>query len=243
MKAMILAAGLGTRLLPLTKTIPKALIPLNGVPLLEIVIHRLKNAGFNEIIVNAHHHPEQIRDFIGEKSFPGLRIEISFEEELLDTGGALKKAAWFFDDGQPFLLHNVDVLTDMDYTAMMDFHRRREAVATLAVRKRKSSRYMLFESEGKLSGWKSIKTNEVKEVGPLKKNLEEYAFSGIHVVSPKLFEYFSKESTFSIIDTYLQAAKQGAAIYAFPTNQWRWIDAGKLGDLPEAEKLARKLRG
>ena len=241
MKAMILAAGLGTRLLPLTKDKPKALIPLAGVPLLEIVLRRLIAANFNEIIINAHHYCEQIIDFIHKNDFPGIRIEISVEEKLLDTGGALKKAAWFFDDNQPFLLHNVDVLTDMDYSALLDFHKKHNALATLAVRKRKSSRYLLFDDEGRLCGWKSARDSEIKMAYPTQRKLYEYAFSGIHVISPALFAWFEEQEVFSIIDTYLKAAGQEAAIYAFPSDQWRWLDAGKKDDMQQAERLAVSL--
>lgn len=241
MKAMILAAGLGTRLLPLSKDRPKALIPVAGSPLLEIVLRRLIAAGFDEIIINAHHYAEQISDFIHKHEFPDIRIEISVEETLLDTGGGLKNAAWFFDDNQPFLLHNVDVLTDMDYSVLMNSQKRHSALATLAVRKRKSSRYLLFDDQGKLCGWKSERDGKVIMAVPTKGRLQEFAFSGIHVISPKLFDYFEQEDIFSIIDTYLKAAAQGAAIFAFPSDQWQWLDAGKLNNLQHAESLANSI--
>ncbi len=241
MKAMVLAAGLGTRLLPLTNNMPKALIPVAGVPLLEIVLRRLTAAGFDEIIINAHHHSEQIINFIQKSTFPGVRIEISVEKELLDTGGGLKKAAWFFDDEQPFLLHNVDVLTDMDYSVMLNFQKSHDGLATLAVRKRKSSRYLIFDTEGRLCGWKSEQNEEVRMAVPCRGISHDYAFSGIHVISPKLFAWFEENEVFSIIDIYLKAAAQGAAVFAFPSDQWRWLDAGKPNDLQNAEGLAASL--
>jgi len=241
MKAMILAAGKGTRLLPLTKSIPKALVPVAGIPLLEIVLRRLIIYGFNEVIINVHHHAEQIIKFVQKKNHFNIRIEISKENTLLDTGGGLKNAAWFFDDDQPFLLHNVDVLTDMDYHAMLDFHKKRRALATLAVRKRESSRYLLFDEKESLCGWKSGSSEEVKTTGREKGQVRAYAFSGIHVISPQLFRWFGGESEFSIIDTYLKAAEQGASILAFPSDQWRWMDAGKREDLDRAEQLTREI--
>jgi len=156
MKAMILAAGLGTRLRPLTDNVPKALVELNGRTLLEITIDRLKAFGATEIIVNTHHHAEKIVAFLKSKNNFGIRIELSREDDLLlDTGGGLKKAAWFLQEGnsdEPFFLHNVDVLSNIDFRQMLDAHRKTSALATLAVRERRSSRQLLFDANGLLAG-------------------------------------------------------------------------------------------
>ena len=156
MKAMILAAGLGTRLRPLTDNVPKALVELNGRTLLEITIDRIKAFGATEIIVNTHHHAEKIVAFLKSKNNFGLRIELSREDDLLlDTGGGLKKAAWFLQEGnsdEPFFLHNVDVLSNIDFRQMLDAHKKTSALATLAVRERRSSRQLLFDANGLLAG-------------------------------------------------------------------------------------------
>ena len=156
MKAMILAAGLGTRLKPLTDKIPKALLMINDKPLLFYIINKLKQAGVNEIILNVHHHAEQIIDFLKENNHFNISVEISNEEDLLDTGGGLKKAGYFFDDGNPFLLHNVDVISSIDLTEMINHHNNQRNLVTLAVKRRKTSRYLLFDSNEQLVGWKSV---------------------------------------------------------------------------------------
>ena len=153
MKAMIFAAGLGTRLYPITQSTPKALIKVKNIPLIEIVIRRLMMFGYNEIIINIHHHADQIEQFVQSKNDFGIRIAFSDErDKLLDTGGGLKKASWFFDDGKPFLVHNVDVISDIDLGQLMERHIASKALATLAVKTRPSSRYLLF-NQPKLSLW------------------------------------------------------------------------------------------
>ncbi len=139
---MILAAGLGTRLRPLTNTIPKALMEVGGMTMLEIAIGRLMKAGFNELIINTHHFAEKIEKFLKDKNNFGIRIELSYEEELLDTGGGLKKAAWFFDDNKPFALYNADIFCDMDLKSMYDEHIQKKSLVTLAVKERKSNSYL-----------------------------------------------------------------------------------------------------
>ena len=153
MKAMIFAAGLGTRLKPITDSIPKAMVPINGKPLLQLVLEKLKVAGFNEIIVNVHHFPELIIDFLKQNSNFGIRIEISDERDvLLDTGGAIRKAAWFFDDGKPFLVHNVDILSNLNLGDLYHQHLTTNPLATLVVSERDTFRYLLFNGDNRLCG-------------------------------------------------------------------------------------------
>lgn len=233
MKAMILAAGLGTRLRPLTDHKPKALVEVNGIPLLEILIHRLKRNGVREIIINTHHFSEQIIKFIEQRNRFDIRIEISEEKELLDTGGGLKKAAWFFNDDQPFLLHNADVLTNLNYAAMLKAHQKTSALATLAVRSRKTSRYFLFDSNQRLCGWESVKDNQ-KKITVANEPLKRYSFMGIHIISPEIFKYLSGEGPFSIVQAYLDLSEKGQHIYGFPADMYKWIDAGRKEHLLQA---------
>ena len=258
MKAMILAAGLGTRLRPLTDNIPKALVELNGRTLLEITIDRLKSFGVTEIIVNVHHHAEKIVAFLHSKNSFGLRIELSREDDLLlDTGGGLKKAAWFFQEGnsnEPFLLHNVDVLSNIDFRQMLDAHKKNRALATLAVQQRSSSRQLLFDQNNLLIG------RRVKDVDTLVSNSSSQAndchserseesafscdsrlatrhsplplaFSGIHIISPRLLNLITESGVFSIIDTYLRLAASNEKISAFRADSFYWRDLGRLEDL------------
>ena len=235
MKAMILAAGLGTRLKPLTDTKPKALVEVGGRPLLEILILNLKKYGFNEIIINVHHFAGQIVDYLKRKNNFGIRIEISDEsDELLDTGGGLKKASWFFNDGMPFLVHNVDILTDLDYEGMMKYHKDKNALVTLAVRKRKTSRYLLFDNEMQLCGWTNIKTGDVKNAIEGRQT-NRYAFSGIHIINPEFFEMVSEKKKFYIIDEYLKFAKNNK-ILGFDHSDSFWLDIGKPESISDAEK-------
>ena len=163
MKAMILAAGLGTRLKPLTDTIPKALVEINGKTLLEHSIDHLKFFGVKDVIINVHHFPGRIISFLKKKKKFGLNIEVSDErDELLDTGGGFKKASWFFKDGGPFVVRNVDVLSDTNLGAMLEFHKKHKPLATLAVRNRETSRYMLFNERWELIGWTNVSTGERK---------------------------------------------------------------------------------
>ncbi|MDX1666055.1 MAG: sugar phosphate nucleotidyltransferase, partial [Saprospiraceae bacterium] len=178
MKAMIFAAGLGTRLRPFTANTPKALIRVEGMPLLEIIIRRLKFFGFNQLVINVHHFADQIEKFLSEKNNFGLEIYISDERDLLlDTGGGLKKAMPLFESGS-FLVCNTDVITNMDLAAFLDRHRRSGALATLAVRDRKSSRYLLFDEKYRLCGWRNEKTAEERLCRTGTRRYK-YAFSGI----------------------------------------------------------------
>jgi len=234
MKAMILAAGLGTRLKPLTNHKPKALIEINGKPLLEWLILRLKKYSFNEIIINTHHFAEQIHSFLKKNNNFDLHIEISHENVLLNTGGGIKNASWFFNDNKPFLVHNVDVLTDTDYLKAFDYHVKGNALVTLFTRKRKTSRYFLFNEKNNLNGWESMKSKELRIVNTDYEKLNRFSFMGIHIISPQIFSYIEDEGIFSIIDTYLKLAGEHK-IKAFSADNYRWIDLGTKVYLSEAE--------
>ncbi len=243
MKAMILSAGMGTRLYPLTKQIPKALIPLHGIPLLEIVIQRLKEFGFNQLIVNIHHHGQQIIDFLGERDNFGLTITVSDERDrLLDTGGALKKARTLLGDEEPVLIHNVDVISSIDLAAVMKHHDQSGALVTLCVQDRSSSRYFRFSSDDRLCGWTNRKTGEEKWVRRGMVPVKQRAFSGIHVIGPHFFEMASScrcfpEDTdvFSVVDVYLCLAATGK-IMGYDHTGDAWTDIGKPLQLKAVEK-------
>src|ERR1017187_192966 len=188
MKAMILAAGLGTRLRPLTNDRPKALVEVAGRTLLEIAIARLREFGVSEVIVNVHHFAGMVTEYLRGKNNFGIRIEISEEGSLLDTGGGLKQAAWFFredDPVAPFILHNVDVISSIDLRRMLDFHTESQALATLAVQQRQTSRYLLFDEQMRLCGRRLVQERRTELVRP-SPQFEELAFSGIHAISPRL---------------------------------------------------------
>jgi NDP-sugar pyrophosphorylase family protein len=231
MKAMILAAGLGTRLRPITEQKPKALVEVDGVSLLQSVIGRLKSSGVTEIIINLHHYPEQIREFLRRNDHFGIRIEYSPEEELLDTGGGLKKAAWFFDDGQPFFLHNVDILSDIDLQKMFAQHSSESCLATLAVKRRNTSRYFVFDENGQLCGWKSVKDNRVRMPGKPVGETVDLAFCGIHVISTDIFPLLKQQGRFSIVDGYLDLVARKEKIHSFRVDEYAWRDVGKISEL------------
>ncbi len=236
MKAMIFAAGLGTRLYPITQTTPKALIKVKNIPLIEIVIRRLMMFGYNEVIINIHHHADQIEQFLQSKNDFGIRIAFSDErDKLLDTGGGLKKASWFFDDGKPFLVHNVDVISDIDFGQLMERQIDSKALATLAVKTRPSSRYLLFDHQNCLCGWENTIIGKKIIVRP-SAEIQPYAFSGIQVVDPDIFNYISQEGKFSIIDVYLKLAA-GQIIKSFEHNKSLWLDVGKVESLTKAGEI------
>lgn len=224
MKAMIFAAGLGTRLRPLTNDKPKALVEYKGQPLLWHVISNLKKYGFNDIIINIHHFGDQIIDYLEKTDFPGVEIEISDErKELLDTGGGLYKARKFFDN-EPFLVHNVDIITDLNLKKLYKFHQEHEPIASLAVRNNPSSRALLFSPNNILSGWKHLKTGETKISRQFPTYIQK-AFSGIQIISPDIFNYM-KPGRYSIIDTYLETAKH-EIIRGLDHSGGQWKDMGK----------------
>ncbi len=239
MKAMIFAAGLGTRLKPITDILPKALVPIAGKPLLEHVILKLKAAGFDEIIVNIHHFPNQIIEFLKANNNFGIRIEVSDErDELLDTGGGIRKAAWFFDDGKPFLVHNVDILSNVDLKALYHQHIRTNSLATLVVSERDTFRYLLFDDDLKLKGWINEKTGETKPTHLSKpEQFTKLAFSGIQMLSPVVFDLMENlEPKFPIMDFYLNNAGT-QTINGFVPDDYRMLDVGKLNVLDEAERF------
>lgn len=237
MKAMILAAGLGTRLKPFTNAHPKALVAVKGKTLLQRNIEYLSNFGIKDVIINVHHFPEQIKEILEKNKCFGSKVTISDESnEILETGGGLKKAAWFFNDGnQPFVVMNVDVLTDMNLKAMIDEHNNLQPVATLAVTTRHTSRYFLFDEMPNLCGWRNEKTGEQKVSREAAKFYPK-AFSGIHVISPKIFSMIKMEGKFSMVDVYLEIAKT-YAIGAFDHSNTKFIDVGKPESIAKAEEL------
>ncbi len=244
MKAMILAAGLGTRLRPLTDTRPKALVELAGRTLLEITLTRLRTFGVTEVIINVHHFADMVIDYLKANKNFGMRIEISREEVLLDTGGGLKKAAWFFLEDphrldEPFLLHNVDVISTIDLRRMLQFHTENHALATLAVQNRETSRPLLFDDHLQLSGRPidnkdTFISSEARNLSSIP--LQALAFSGIHVISPRVLPMLTEEGVFSIITSYLRLAAQGQKILAFRADQFYWRDLGRPADLTQAAR-------
>lgn len=235
---MILAAGLGTRLRPLTNDRPKALVEIAGRTLLEITLERLRSFGVREVIVNTHHFADLVQEYIATHRSFGMRIEISREEVLLDTGGGLKRAAWFFLENngtEPFLLHNVDVLSTTDLTAMMQFHRERKALATLAVQDRATSRYLLFDGDGLLCG-RRLGSDGTPQMARAADAPQALAFAGIHVISPRIFDLLKEGGAFSIIDAYLRLAAEGEAIAAFRSDAYYWRDLGKPESVAAAER-------
>lgn len=241
MNAMLFAAGLGTRLQPLTKNKPKALVELNGISILEHNILLLKKAGIRSIVINVHHFSEQIIQFIKDKDSFGILIQISDESgQLLDTGGGLKKASPLFDNNTPILLQNADIISDINYNEMLKIHEKNNAIATLAVRKRISSRYLITNHKNNLIGWQNTKTKEVKWVNSASDNFENYAFSGIHIVSPKIFSAFPPESTFNIIQWYLDVAKT-YDITTYDHTKGYWFDIGTIEKLDEAQSFLKHI--
>lgn len=239
MKAMIFAAGMGTRLKPLTDTMPKALVPINGKPMLEHIILKLKDSGFNQIVINVHHLGQQIIDFLAENNNFGIEIIISDERDyLMDTGGGIKKAKKFFAGKEPFLIHNVDIISDVDLKKLYDKHLETNPLATLLVSKRETSRYLLFNKENKLCGWRNLETGEVKSFYPYfdPTQYNEYAFSGIHVLSPEIFDWMEEwTGKFSIINFYLSICAK-TDIHAYPAENLHLMDIGKIETLTKAEE-------
>ena len=230
---MILAAGLGTRLKPFTDKHPKALYPINSKTLLQRNVEYLQSFGFNNVIVNVHHFANQIVDKIANNNGWGSNVIISDESsEVLETGGGLKKAVNFFTNSiEPFVLLNADMLTDLNLSNMLAQHLQSNALATLAVTDRVTSRYLLFDEGNILCGWLNDKTGEQKGVAGIKK-----AFSGIHIISPKIFSLIIEEGKFSMIDLYLRLAKT-ETISCFDHSHGKLIDVGK----PESGVLAEAM--
>lgn len=245
MNAMIFAAGLGTRLRPLTNNCPKAMVKVAGRPMLYHLIMRLKEAGFDHLVINVHHFGEQIIEYVRANNNFGLHIRISDERQLLlDTGGGIKQALPLYDEPGPILIHNVDIVTDLDLRALYNEAIRPNRVgetpaASLFVQQRKTSRYLLVDPDSHdLCGWTNIKTGELKNVTDASPYLMR-AFSGIHVVNPALFPLLERqeESAFPVMDFYLQACRQAQiSTFDLPTTA-RWVDCGK----PESLSLATEI--
>jgi NDP-sugar pyrophosphorylase family protein len=244
MKAMIFAAGMGTRLKPLTDTIPKALVPVAGKPLLQHVIEKLRNYGFDEIIINIHHFADQIIDFVASENHFNIRIEFSHErDELLDTGGGIRKASWFFDDGKPFLVHNVDILSNIDLAALYQAHRKNNPLATLVCSERQTTRYLLFDRNQHLQGWINEKTGEIKSpISSLQpQHYLKLAFSGIHILEPSILQHMRDfPDRFPIVDFYLSLCDRHS-ISCFAPKELKMMDVGKLNSLEEAERFLYRL--
>ena len=241
MKAMIFAAGLGTRLRPLTDDRPKALVEVKGTPLLEITIKRLIHFGVREIIINVHHFADKIEAFLEKNKDFGIRIVTSHETERpLETGGGLKKVAWFFDDGQPFIVCNADILSDIDLKKMYEMHCKSDAISTFAIQKRDTSRYMLHDTEGVLCGWLNTKTKAVR-MGRFAAASEMFSFSCFHVINPSIFETAPDEEFFTIIEWYLKICSQHK-IMGYRHDDDIWCDIGKPETLLEAAEIVDKLK-
>jgi len=239
MKAMILAAGRGTRLQALTENTPKALVKAGGMSMLERLIIKMKVQGVHKIIINVHHYAEQIISFLEEKAYSDIAIEISDESnELLETGGGILNAESLLSGDEPFIVHNVDILSDIDLRKLYQDHVNGNALASLAVKDRTTSRYLLFDEALRMQGWENKSSGERILPGNTNTPLIPLAFSGIHVISPKIFPLFNKKGKFSIIDTYLDLCKEHL-IKGYRHDNGLWIDAGK----PDGLQLANRLMG
>jgi len=248
MRAMILAAGLGTRLRPLTDDRPKALVEIGGKSLLQLTIERLRAFGVREVIVNVHHFADRVVEHIEAHDGFGIRVEVSREAVLLDTGGGLRNAAWFFLEDpdrldEPFVLHNVDVITTIDLGKLRRFLVQNGALATLAVQDRPTRRPLLFDAEGRLSGHRTADGQEtiVRE----QTGLREREFTGVHVISPRLLGLIGKAmgpdlpKVFSIIPVYLRLAAMGYPIVGFDADAFEWRDVGSPESLEQARSLSQ----
>lgn len=236
---MILAAGRGTRLQALTENTPKALVRAGSMSLLERLITKLKVQGVSSIVINVHHHAEQIISFLEEKAYFNIPISISDESDtLLETGGGILKAASLLEGDEPFIVHNVDILSDLDLRKLYKAHTEANALSTVAVKDRQTSRYLLFDQDERMQGWENRQSGERIIPAGTDKHLSSFAFSGIHVISPEIFPLFTESGKFSIIDTYLRLCKDHL-IKAYRHDKGLWIDAGK----PEGLELANMLLG
>lgn len=243
MKALIFAAGMGNRLKPLTDTTPKALVPVDGKPMLEHVILKLKAAGFDRIAINIHHLGQQIIDFLRANDNFGVEIYLSDEREyLLDTGGGIKHAEPFLNGNEPFLVHNVDIFSNVDLQRLYQHHIENKALATLLVSQRKTSRYLLFNNDNRLCGWRNRETGEVKSYYPYfdPEQYKAYAFSGIHVISPEIFRWMEEwTGKFSIIQFYLSICAR-TNIQACEYPGLKLLDVGKPETLAQADQWVKE---
>jgi len=224
---MILAAGLGTRLKPLTNNKPKALIEIKGIPLIELILKRLIKFGYTDIIINTHHYGDQIIQFVESKDKFGINIQFSDEsKQLLDTGGGILNAEWFLNDNQPFLVYNVDVISDIDLNQMLDIHIKNNNLATLAVRDRYTNRKLVFDSDNQLCEWINLTNNKRKISRTAVGDTNFLAFSGIQILNPQIFTLITEKGVFSVIDLYLRLANEHQ-IKGFVHNAGFWYDMGK----------------
>ena len=244
MKALILAAGVGSRLKPLTDDLPKALIPVGGVPMLERALVRLKAAGVKSFVVNAHHHAQKIADFCAGLSRPyGVPVSVSREDDLLlDTGGAIKKASALLRGREAFFVHNADVLSDLDLRALIKAHADAGALATLSARNRDCGRAYLFDSKGRFTGHDRGESGITWAKGPVP-NASRLAFDGIHLIAPEFLDKITESGVFSITKTYLRLAAAGADLRAFRADAWAWHDIGTSEKLAAAQAWAVKSIG
>ena len=235
MKAMIFAAGKGTRLKPLTDNTPKALIEVQGGALLGHVINHLKKYGVTDIVINVHYLSEQIVNYLKSNNNFGINISISDESDLLlDTGGGLLKAAHFFNKNEDFIVYNVDILSDINLDEMLAYHKTHKSLATLAVRDRQTSRYFLFDKNLQLRGWKNTQTGYLIKTVERDKDLLPLAFSGIHILNARFFDLIQETGAFSITSAYLQLANKHKII-GFRHDSSQWFDIGKAETLKAAE--------
>lgn len=240
MKAMVFAAGLGTRLKPFTLHHPKALVPMGGVPMLQRVLLKIKALGIEDVVVNVHHFSQQIIDFLAENANFGLNIHISCESALLlDTGGGILAAEPYLQGDEPILVHNADILTDFDIEEMIRDFEARRLLASLLVSNRNTSRYFLFNPDMQMRGWINISTGETRPAGIDITGCEKYAFGGVHILSPQIFPllraYAAEHgSVFSITPFYIEACAQNPIIGHIPKSQFMWHDIGKPESLAAA---------
>jgi NDP-sugar pyrophosphorylase family protein len=240
MKAMIFTSGLQDKLLPQSAEKPRALLEINGEPLLGMLIRRLADCGFTEILLNVHHFVNPITEFLEEKKFPGIRIEISLETDLLlDTGTLFQNVAWFFDDRQPFLVYNLEILSDINLNNLFNYHVKSGALATLAVRTRESQRYLLFNEKMELRGWQNFETNEFYGQGPDTVNLKTFAFNRIQVINPSIFRLITGRNVLSLVELYLKLASD-YPIKGYRDDDSIWMDLGKNEGIVEAERFFLK---
>jgi NDP-sugar pyrophosphorylase family protein len=241
MKALLFAAGLGTRLKEYTRETPKALIRVNGKPLLEHTIEHLKQFGIEDVVINVFHFADQIIDFINEKHSFGIHIHISDERPLLlDTGGGLKKAGRFLTGSEPILIHNVDIISNLNLNTLLDYHLEHRALATLTVRNRETSRYLMVDRNMELAGWKNFVSGETIVSRPeLFAESHPLAFSGIHIVQPEILNLITESGKFPIMDLYLRLARTHS-IKAYLDTSGLWMDLGKPEQLLEAERILGK---
>jgi NDP-sugar pyrophosphorylase family protein len=237
MKGMILAAGLGTRLRALTATRPKALVEIGNRTLLEITLARFRDFGIRDVVINVHHFADMVVDYLKTHDNFGMHLEISREGLLLDTGGGLKHAGWFFaNESEPFLLHNVDVISTIDFQKMLSFHRQSNALATLGIQSRPTSRYLIFDDQLQLCGRRLVREQKLEMVRPMEntQNTHEVAFTGVHIISPELIPLMTESGTFSIIAAYLRLAEAGEKIVGFRADAYSWRDLGTPENVAQA---------